>query len=69
MIHKQCRLQDWIADLGLGAGVHGEKIAYQGTYKNILKDKSSITGNYLSKNKRYFDKQKKQQGETINLLP
>ena len=47
---------DWIVDLGPGAGVHGGKIAYQGTYKNILKDKSSITGNYLSKNKNTNEK-------------
>ena len=53
---------DWIVDLGPGAGVHGGKIAYQGTYKNILKDKSSITGNYLSKNKNILINKKIKRG-------
>jgi excinuclease ABC subunit A len=53
---------DWIVDLGPGAGVHGGKIAYQGTYKNILKDKSSITGNYLSKNKNILINKKTTRG-------
>ena len=42
---------DWIIDIGPGAGVHGGKIVYQGTYLDILKEKKSITGQYLSKKK------------------
>ena len=39
---------DQIIDLGPGAGEHGGKVVYAGTPKNILKSKSSITGQYLS---------------------
>ena len=39
---------DWIIDIGPGAGVHGGKIVFQGTYNEILKNKKSITGQYLN---------------------
>ena len=39
---------DWIIDIGPGAGVHGGKIVFEGTYKEILKKQTSITGQYLS---------------------
>ncbi|MBI5564476.1 MAG: excinuclease ABC subunit UvrA, partial [Chloroflexi bacterium] len=39
---------DWIVDLGPGAGEHGGRIIFEGTYDQILKDKSSLTGGYLS---------------------
>jgi len=42
---------DWIIDIGPGAGQHGGKIVYEGTYKDIIKNKKSITGQYLSKKK------------------
>ena len=45
------RFADWIIDLGVGAGVHGGSVIFEGTHKQILKDKNSITGLYLSKNK------------------
>ncbi len=43
---------DWIIDLGIGAGIHGGEITFQGTYKEILKSNNSITGQYLSNKKR-----------------
>ncbi len=39
---------DWIIDLGPGAGEHGGRIIFEGTYDQILKDKTSLTGGYLS---------------------
>ena len=39
---------DWIVDLGPGAGEHGGKVIFEGTYDDILKDKTSLTGGYLS---------------------
>jgi excinuclease ABC subunit A len=39
---------DWIVDLGPGAGEHGGHIIFEGTYDDILKDKTSLTGGYLS---------------------
>lgn len=42
---------DMIVDIGPGAGVHGGEVVFSGTYKEILKAKNSITGDYLSKRK------------------
>lgn len=39
---------DQIIDIGPGAGVHGGRLIFQGTYDEILKDDKSITGLYLS---------------------
>ena len=41
---------DHIIDLGPEAGVNGGEIVAQGELKDILVNKNSITGNYLSKN-------------------
>jgi excinuclease ABC subunit A len=38
---------DRIIDLGPGAGEHGGNIIFEGTYKALLKDKTSLTGSYL----------------------
>ena len=42
------RSADHIIDIGPGAGVHGGEIVGQGSLKDILKSKSSLTGQYLS---------------------
>jgi len=42
------RTADHVVDLGPGAGVHGGEIVAQGTLKDILKSKDSLTGQYLS---------------------
>ena len=42
---------DHIIDLGPEAGTNGGQIIAQGTYQDILKDKNSITGQYLSHKK------------------
>ena len=39
---------DWIIDMGPGAGLHGGEIVSEGTYKQILQAKDSMTGRYLS---------------------
>jgi excinuclease ABC subunit A len=43
---------DWIVDLGPGAGEHGGQLIFEGTVEQILKDKKSITGAYLSGRKK-----------------
>ena len=43
---------DQIIDIGPGAGLFGGEVTFQGTIKQILKDKNSITGKYLSKRLR-----------------
>ena len=40
---------DQIIDIGPGAGHRGGEVVFQGTIEEILKDKKSITGKYLSK--------------------
>ena len=40
---------DQIIDIGPGAGLRGGEVVFQGTIDEILKDKNSITGLYLSK--------------------
>jgi excinuclease ABC subunit A len=39
---------DWIVDIGPGAGEHGGQIVHSGTYDELLRNKNSITGAYLS---------------------
>jgi excinuclease ABC subunit A len=43
---------DQIIDIGPGAGLFGGEVTFQGTIKQILKDKNSITGKYLSGRER-----------------
>jgi excinuclease ABC subunit A len=42
------RIADWIVDIGPGAGEHGGEVIVSGTLKDLLKNKRSITGAYLS---------------------
>ena len=39
---------DHIIDIGPGAGIHGGFVSFAGNYKEILKQESSLTGQYLS---------------------
>ncbi len=39
---------DWIVDIGPAAGEHGGQIVHSGPYDELLRNKSSITGAYLS---------------------
>ena len=43
---------DWIIDIGPGAGVNGGEIIAEGKIENIIKNKHSITGQYLAKTKQ-----------------
>jgi excinuclease ABC subunit A len=43
---------DHIVDIGPGAGEHGGEVVHSGTYKNLLKNKASITGQYLAGKKK-----------------
>jgi len=42
------RLADFIVDIGPGAGELGGEVVHAGTYEALLKNKRSITGQYLS---------------------
>ncbi len=61
------RNSDWIIDLGPGAGVHGGNVVFEGTIKQILNGKKSVTGTYL-KNKSLIkleNKTRKPSGKLI----
>ena len=42
------RTADYVIDMGPGAGVHGGAIVAQGTVKQLLKSKTSVTADYLN---------------------
>ncbi|MCF8529761.1 MAG: excinuclease ABC subunit UvrA [Candidatus Nanopelagicales bacterium] len=42
------RTADWIVDIGPGAGEHGGEVIVSGTLKDLMKNKRSITGRYVS---------------------
>ena len=46
------RAADHIVDIGPGAGIHGGRIIAEGTLKDILKCKGSLTADYLSGKRR-----------------
>jgi excinuclease ABC subunit A len=42
------RTADYVVDIGPGAGEHGGEIVHAGTYKDLLRNKKSLTGQYLA---------------------
>lgn len=42
------RTADWIVDIGPGAGEHGGEVIVSGTLNDLVKNKKSITGSYVS---------------------
>ncbi|MDM8524845.1 excinuclease ABC subunit UvrA [Desulfococcaceae bacterium HSG8] len=46
------RAADHVVDMGPGAGVRGGEVVFSGTPKALLKDKKSLTGQYLSGRKQ-----------------
>jgi len=46
------RTADHIVDIGPGAGVHGGEVVAQGTFKDIIGSKRSLTGQYMSGKRR-----------------
>jgi excinuclease ABC subunit A len=45
---EMMRAADHIIDIGPEAGTHGGNLVFSGTYDQIIKDKKSLTGRYLS---------------------
>lgn len=39
---------DWVVDIGPGAGEHGGQVVHSGSYKELLENTNSLTGDYLS---------------------
>ncbi len=46
------RAADHIIDIGPGAGEHGGKVVAEGTYKEIVANTNSLTGDYLARRRR-----------------
>jgi excinuclease ABC subunit A len=42
------RTADWLVDIGPGAGLNGGEVVHSGSYKTLLENKKSITGDYLA---------------------
>ncbi|MEE4420972.1 excinuclease ABC subunit UvrA [Streptomyces bugieae] len=42
------KVADWVVDIGPGAGEHGGRVVHSGPMKQLLTNKESITGQYLS---------------------
>ncbi len=61
---------DWIIDIGPGAGIHGGEIVCEGTYKDIIACKQSLTGQYLSGKKQIAitEKRRKGNGKILKLF-
>jgi excinuclease ABC subunit A len=60
------QVADWIVDIGPGAGEHGGQVVHSGSYKDLLENTNSLTGDYLSgrkkidipKKRRKYDKKR-----------
>ena len=63
------RCADYIVDIGPRAGIHGGEVVAQGTLKDIMKSKKSITGAYLSgKSKIEVPKERRKYTDTIKVF-
>jgi excinuclease ABC subunit A len=62
------KTSDWIIDIGPGAGVDGGNVVHSGTYKAILQNKSSITGDYLSGRKSISTPRKRREIDPKRML-
>ncbi len=53
---------DYVVDLGPGAGIHGGEVIFAGTPKALLKNKTSLTAQYLSGRKQIPVPKKRRKG-------
>ncbi len=60
---------DWIVDIGPGAGIHGGEVIANGTPEEVMKNKNSITGQYLSGKKiiEVPEKRRKGNGQFVEI--
>jgi excinuclease ABC subunit A len=57
------RTADYIVDMGPGAGVHGGAVIAEGSLKDIMKNKESLTAAYLSGKKKIHVPKKRTQSD------
>lgn len=60
------RIADYLIDMGPGAGVHGGTVIAEGTPDEVMKNKNSLTAQYLSGAKSIPVPVKRRAGKTIN---
>ena len=58
---------DYLVDIGPGAGEHGGKVIAAGTPKEVMDNKNSITGNYLSGRNKIEVPKKRRKGNGLFL--
>ncbi|MDR2589365.1 MAG: excinuclease ABC subunit UvrA [Spirochaetales bacterium] len=61
------RAADYIVDLGPGAGIHGGHIVAEGSLREILKNKKSLTGQFLSRAITIDERREKREGNGLFL--
>jgi excinuclease ABC subunit A len=55
------KASDWVVDIGPRAGIHGGEVVHSGTYAELLKNKASITGDFMAGRERIeLPKQRRQ---------
>ncbi len=62
------RAADHIVDLGPGAGVHGGEVVAEGTLKQILKAKGSLTADYLTGKRKIEVPAKRRKGNSKHIV-
>ncbi|ALK94935.1 excinuclease ABC subunit A [Massilia sp. WF1] len=62
------RTADYIVDMGPGAGVHGGAVIAEGTIKDIMKNKESLTAAYLSGRKKIEVPKKRTEADPERML-
>ena len=64
------RAADYVVDIGPGAGVHGGELVAEGSVEDIMNEPRSITGQYLSGNKKIEvpTKRRKGNGHFIKII-
>lgn len=62
------RAADHIVDLGPGAGVHGGQVVAEGTLKQILKAKGSLTADYLTGKRKIEVPKKRRKGNGKHIV-
>ncbi|HET6537393.1 MAG TPA: excinuclease ABC subunit UvrA [Sphingopyxis sp.] len=62
------RAADYVVDMGPGAGVHGGTIVAEGTLKQVLKNKNSLTAAYLNGTRKIEVPKKRRKGNGKKLV-
>jgi len=62
------RSADYIIDIGPGAGVHGGHVLHQGSVKALLKNKKSVTAEFLTGRRKISMPEKRRKPEKGNYL-